>query len=142
MDGRPDVGPMPIHGGVDRDLFIRTPLATSHAPAMQVQQLKVVGLDEFGRACVRDEKPISGRGMPHAYVPERIQDALVREDVVRQDEIVHGLTRGDLAHALRENAVGGERGVFVGAQAEESLEDFLVVLAEHRAGAIRACGCV
>src|SRR6185503_8098934 len=51
-----------------------------------------------GCACMRDEKAILRRGMPHAHVTERVEDALVREDVVRQDQIVHGLARGDLAH--------------------------------------------
>src|SRR5439155_295901 len=98
MHDRADIRAPAIHRRVDRDLLIWAALRARHARAAQVEQLEIAGFHELGSAGLRDEEAVRCRRMPRADVAEGIQDALVREDVVRQDQIVHDLRRWESAH--------------------------------------------
>src|SRR5438105_1527470 len=74
-----------------RDLGVRGARVAGDAPAVEVEPLEIGLADASRRKRAGDDEAAAVRGVAQAHMPERVDDALVRDDAIRLDELARTL---------------------------------------------------
>src|SRR5262249_55249272 len=90
-----NVGARLVDRAVDEALGIRRPACRIDRRAVGRELHQVLDVDALGRARARHDVSVRAIGMADADVPERIGDALAREDAVRRPEFLERLPLRD-----------------------------------------------
>src|SRR5205823_5797794 len=86
MHNGSDVCTRTIDLAVDKTFEVHAAIVV-HDIAVQVERLNVVDGDQRRRQVARQQKTVGAARMTDADVPERVEDALVEQDVIRVDQI-------------------------------------------------------
>jgi len=93
VDDGAHAGPRLVYGAMDEALGVRRSSARIDRRSVEPELHQVVELDALGRARARKKVAVRSIEMADAHVPERIDNALAREDPIGGDELVEHRTQ-------------------------------------------------